>query len=53
MTSFSRKSIDNLGKKFRDNSYILKDRALFHDYRIFRSEDFIDNFLKISKKYLK
>lgn len=49
MTLFSRKSIDNLGKRFRDNTSVLKDKILFHDYRIFRSEDFIDNFLKITQ----
>ena len=49
MTLFSRKSIDNIGKRFRDNTSVLNDRSLFHDYRFFRSEDFINNFLKISK----
>ena len=51
MFSFSRKSIDNLGKRFRDNIHIEDDRKLFHEYRMFRSDDFLDNFLKICNAF--
>jgi len=43
----SRKSIDNLGVRFRDRTEQIGDRELIQDYRLFRSDDFIENFFSI------
>lgn len=40
----SRKALDNMGKRFRDNNEIVGDRKLIQDYRHFRSDELASGF---------
>lgn len=44
----SRKALDNVGIRFRDNQEQVGDRELMQDYRLFRSEDLALGFQSIS-----
>lgn len=46
--NISRKALDNIGVRFRDNREQVGDRELIQDYRFFRSEDLAFGFQSIS-----
>jgi len=46
--NISRKALDNVGVRFRDNRAEVGDRKLIQDYRLFRSEDLAYGFQSIS-----